>query len=271
MRQPTDERAGRFDVRSQDGTRLAVWVAGQGPPIVLVHGSLQDHTASAALARELQRDHTTFALDRRGFGASGDGPAHAIEREFEDTAAVVDAVSARTDQPVALWGHSYGAGCAMGAACLTTDLRALVLYEPSLGLAYPDGWVEEVERAVSGGDGETAIVRVLRDLLAFTDEQLDAMRADPTWPCRVATAPTVVREARAEQDWTYRPGQFDRVGAPTLLLAGSNSPPDVRRATMAAASAIPRARIRVLEGHAHTAHRTDPALVADVVRRFLRA
>lgn len=271
MSEATRPRTDRFDVRSHDGTRLAVWVEGDGPPIVLVHGSLQDHTASAALVRELCVDHTTFAVDRRGFGASDDRPAHAIEREFEDAAAVVDAVAARTREPVALWGHSYGASCAMGAACLTTGLRALVLYEPSLGLPYPDGWVEEVEQAVAAGDGETAIVRVLRDLLAFTDAQVDAVRADPSWPARVATAPTVAREARAEQDWTYRPGQFDRVVVPTLLLSGSDSPPDVRRATADAATAIPHARVHVLDGHAHTAHRTDPALVADVVRRFLRA
>jgi alpha-beta hydrolase superfamily lysophospholipase len=31
-------------------------------------------------------------------------------------AAVVEAVAARTGGPVALWGHSYGAGCAMGGA-----------------------------------------------------------------------------------------------------------------------------------------------------------
>jgi pimeloyl-ACP methyl ester carboxylesterase len=99
----------RFDIQSGDGTSLAVWVDGHGPPLVLVHGSIQDHTISAPLVDELRDGVTTFSMDRRGFGASGDTAGYSIEREFEDVAAVVDAVAARTGGPVALWGHSYGA------------------------------------------------------------------------------------------------------------------------------------------------------------------
>jgi pimeloyl-ACP methyl ester carboxylesterase len=46
----------RFDVGSADGTLLAVWVDGEGPPLVLVHGSMCDHTAFDPLAAELRRD-----------------------------------------------------------------------------------------------------------------------------------------------------------------------------------------------------------------------
>lgn len=262
-------RAGRFDVRSNDGTRVAVWVEGDGPPLVLVHGSIQDHSASGALVRELREDLTTFSLDRRGFGASGDTPEYTIDRDFEDVAAVIDAVAARAGGPVAVWGHSYGANCAMGGAALTRNVGHLLLYEPSLGLRYPEGWVDEVEQAVAAGDHETAIIRVFRDLLELPDEQIEAMRPGPDWSVRVATAPTVAREARAEQTWAYRPGQFDRITVPTLLLSGSDSPSDVRKATADAAAAIPHARVHVLEGHAHIAHRTAPALVAAVIRDFL--
>lgn len=263
-------RAGRFDLSSGDGTQLAVWVEGDGtPPLVMVHGSLQDHTGAAGLARELGADITTFSMDRRGFGASGDTPEYAIEREFEDVAAVVDAVAARTGGPVALWGHSYGASCAMGGAVRTGSLSHLLLYEPSLGLPYPDGWVDEVERAVAAGHREVAIVRVLRDVLQLPDPQIEAMQSSLEWPARVAAAPTVAREARAEQDWVYRTGQFDHIEVPTLLLRGSDSPPDVRRAADDAARAIPHARVQVLEGHAHVAHRTHPRVVAAAIRDFI--
>jgi pimeloyl-ACP methyl ester carboxylesterase len=87
--------AGRLEVRSADGTPLAVWVEGQGPPLVLVHGSMCDHTASDPLVAELRATMTTFAVDRRGFGASGDAAGYALEREFEDAAAVVETVAAR--------------------------------------------------------------------------------------------------------------------------------------------------------------------------------
>ena len=48
----------------------------------------------------------------------------------------------------------------------------------------------EVEQTVAAGDHETTIVRVLRDLLEFPDERLEAMRSGPEWSALVATAPT---------------------------------------------------------------------------------
>lgn len=260
--------AQQFTVRSPDHVDLAVWVDGEGPPLVLVHGSIQDHSISAALVAELRADFTTYAMDRRGYGASGDGPVYSLEREFADVATVVDAVADRTGHPVVLWGHSFGAGCAMGAAVLTRNVSHLVLYEPGLGLAYPAGWIDRAEKVVADGDFEAAIVMVLRDLLEFTDEQIAETRSEPAWAGRVATAPTVVREARAEQRWSYRHGMLDGILAPTLMLAGSQSPPAVREATNAALTAIPSARTRVLVGHAHVAHRTDPAMVAAIIRDF---
>ena len=261
--------ADRFGVRSADGTPLAVWVEGQGPPLVLVHGSMCDHTASDPLVAELRDTMTTFAMDRRGFGASGDAAGYALEREFEDVAAVVEAVAARTGGPVALWGHSYGAGCAMGGAALTGAVHHLVLYEPGLGIPYPAGSIEEVEAALAAGDAETALLLVLAGIVGMTDEEIASLRSGPRWPTMLASAPTVPRECRAEDGWTYRPGAFDGLSAPALLLAGADSHPVLRQATDRALAAIPGARVQVLEGHAHLAHRSDPAMVAAVIRSFV--
>jgi pimeloyl-ACP methyl ester carboxylesterase len=261
----------RFDVQSQDGTSLAVWAEGGGPSLVLVHGSVSDHTTLAPFVDELAKDLTTFSMDRRGFGASGDAPGYSIERDFEDVASVVDAVATRTGGPVALFGHSYGANCAMGAATLTSNVHHLVLYEPSLGLSYPPGSIEAVENAVAAGDLDAAVATMFVDVLEMSTEEIDAMRASttPTWATRIAAAHTLPRECRVEEGWVYQPGQFDAVSAPTLLLSGSDTPADLRRATHAAADAIPDTRIRVLEGHGHMAHKADPAMVAAIVRQFI--
>ena len=40
----TEPTASRLDVRSPDGTALAVSVDGDGPALVLVHGAPSDHT-----------------------------------------------------------------------------------------------------------------------------------------------------------------------------------------------------------------------------------
>ncbi|MGH3369045.1 MAG: alpha/beta fold hydrolase [Nocardioidaceae bacterium] len=246
--------AHRFDVRSADGTSLAVWVEGRGPALVLVHGSTADHTTFDPFVAVLRDHWTTYAMDRRGFGASGDTGSYSIERDFEDVAAVVDAVAARTGGPVALWGHSYGANCAMGGAARTANVHHLVMYEPSLGLTYPPGAIEGTEKALAAGDNNAAIVAVLADILEMTDEEIDALRAQPLWPVRLAAAPTVPRECRAEEGWTYQPGQFDAIAAPTLLLTGSDSVPLVTKATHDAVAALPHAQLRVLDGHGHFAH-----------------
>ena len=259
----------RLDVRSADGTPLALWVEGDGPAVVLVHGSLSDHTTFEALIHELGAALTTYSIDRRGFGASGDAAGYCIEREFEDVAAVVDAVAASSGGPVALFGHSFGANCAMGGAALTPNIRHLVLYEPSLGLAYPAGSIDAIEEAVAAGDTDRAVVAVLSGILDMTDDEIAALRAGPRWAVLVAAPATVPRECRVEERWTYRRGQFDSIAAPTVLLAGSKSPAALQHATQRAAAAIPAARIHMLEGHGHLAHKTDPALIAATIRELI--
>ena len=265
----TEDRTARFDVTSTDGTSIAVFVEGHGPSLVLVHGSIADHTTFDPFVEVLRRDLTTFSMDRRGFGASGDGAVYSLERDFEDVAAVVHAVAVSTGGPVGLWGHSYGANGAMGGATLSDEVHHLVLYEPSLGITYAPGSIERIEASLATGDPEAAIVEVLSEILEMSDEEIEEVRAGPLWPVRLAAAGTVPRECRVEEEWVFEPGQFDRVDAPTLLLSGSESVAQVLKATDAAAAAIPDARIEVLDGHGHFAHKTDPEMVSAIIREFL--
>jgi pimeloyl-ACP methyl ester carboxylesterase len=266
---PNARTAERLEVRSADGTRIAVWVEGDGAPFVLVHGSLRDHRIFKPLVAELRGTVTTFALDRRGFGASGDAAGYGIEREFDDVAAVIDVVAARCGAPVALFGHSYGAGCAMGGATRSDHVAHLVLYEPGLGIPYPPGWIEANQARLAAGEAEAVIVAVLRDILGMTDGDIDATRAAGGWSELLAAGTTVLREARVEDSWVYRPGALSGLRAPTLFLAGSDTPPAVADCTKAAAAAIPGAHVTVLEGHGHLAFQDDPALVAAIVRQFM--
>jgi pimeloyl-ACP methyl ester carboxylesterase len=110
---------------------------------------------------------------------------------------------------------------------------------------------------------------VLVDIFEMTDEEIDAFRSNPLWPVRLAAAHTIPRECRAEEGWAYRPGQFDTITAPTLMLAGSDSVRVVREATDRAAAAIPHAEIHMLEGHGHFAHKTDSTMVSAVIQQFI--
>lgn len=262
---------GVFHIASDDDVRLAVWVEGVGPPMVLVHGTFGDHTAWTTPVTELRQHFTTYAMDRRGFGASGEGDEYSIDREFSDVAAVVEAVADRSSASVVLWGHSYGAACAMGGANLSPAVGHLILYEPCLGVAYPPGSLEAAEAALGEGDRETAVVRFLGDALEMSEDEIDALRATARWPVLLAGAHTAPRETRVEESWVYRPGEFDGISAPTLLLSGTESTAGVIEATRRAAAAISGSRIHMLEGHGHFAHRTDPAMVVAIIRKFVRA
>jgi hypothetical protein len=124
-------------------------------------------------------------------------------------------------------------------------------------------------RAVAAGDVENNGRHDIGRDLDMTEDEVDALRSSVRWPAFLATVPTVTKECRVEHGWVYQHGQFDRIAAPTLLLAGSESPPELSEATQLAAAAIPGAQIRVLHGHGHFAHETDSAIVATIVRQFI--
>jgi pimeloyl-ACP methyl ester carboxylesterase len=111
-----------------DGAPLACAVAGDGPPVLLVHrGGSTDHADLGRLLVALAGEFTVYGLDRRGHGRSGPyQPGHTIEREFEDVAAVVDAI----DGPVPVVGNGIGAVCALEAARLSDRINAVVAASP---------------------------------------------------------------------------------------------------------------------------------------------
>jgi pimeloyl-ACP methyl ester carboxylesterase len=258
-------------VTSRDGTEIGYFTSGEGPPLLLVHGGLGDHTRWGALLPYLEPHHTVHALDRRGRGASGDHPDYAIEREYEDVAAVIDAIAQSSGTHVAVYGVSFGGACSLGAATLTEHIGRLVLYEgwPPVPEAVkaPMSFVERSEALLAAGEPAAVLELAYRELLGLADAELDAVRAQPAWPARVAAAPTIPRELRTAQVTTFDPEQAAAITVPTLLLVGSEGP-DWRPEALAAA--LPDARIAILEGQAHVADLLAPELVAEHVLAFLR-
>jgi pimeloyl-ACP methyl ester carboxylesterase len=179
---------------------------------------------------------TLYAVDRRGRGESGDSTnGYAIEQEFADIAAVVDSLA----EPADLFGHSYGATVALGAARLARNVRRLILYEPAPGVPVVD------------------------------PDALEQLRASPTWGLRVTTVHTIPRELRAEESYRPDAAAFASLAVPALLLLGSESPQWAKKGTEVVQSALPDNRVAVLQSEGHTALMTAPELVADEVARFL--
>jgi pimeloyl-ACP methyl ester carboxylesterase len=259
-------------VRSRDGTEIAYWATGEGPPLVLVHGTTADHTRWRPLLPYLEPHATVHAVDRRGRGASGDAERYDVAREFEDVAAVVDAVARRSGAPVALLGHSYGGLCALGAAALSACVRALILYEPALagaGHDLPRGVVDRIGSRLASRDPEGALELMMREVVRMPDAELTLVRAQPSWRARVAAAHTIPRELRAVTGDVLRDVPLQAIAVPTLLIAGGDSPAYFRRDIDAVAGVLPDARIAVIEGQQHVADVLDPQTFAEHVLQFL--
>jgi pimeloyl-ACP methyl ester carboxylesterase len=259
-------------VTSRDGTEIAWWTSGDGPPLLLVHGAMADHTRWRPLQPHLEPYATVHAMDRRGRGASGDGLAYAIAREFEDVAAVVDAIAAASGSGVDVMGNSFGATCAAGAATLTANVRRLVLYEPVVRAenALPPDVARRFDDLLARGEHE-AIAETLLRVVGLDDDDVAAFMAQPSWPGRVATAHTVPREVRAESSWTLHPALAATITAPTLLPTGGDSPAVLTADVDYLAAALPDARVVVIEDQEHLADVLAPEVFASHVLAFLRA
>ena len=261
-------------VRSRDGTEIAYWTIGHGPPLVLVHGAPADHTRWRPLLPYLEPHFTVHAIDRRGRGASGDSSEYALEREFEDVAAVVDAVAAAFGSAVHVYGHSHGGIVAFGAATLTSKVHKLVLYEgwpvpnPDV-FALPPGLDARMDELLAAGDRDAVVESLFREIEEMSDEDMAAFRAAPSWPGRVAAAHTITREIRGELTARLDPAVALTITVPVLLVTGENSSDPSRPHIETVAKALPNACIAVLDGQEHVADVLDPEFFAARVVPFL--
>jgi pimeloyl-ACP methyl ester carboxylesterase len=276
-----------LEIRSRDGTPIAVFevrapvveavgqprAAAQAttehPPLLLVHGATADHTTWRAVGPRFAISRRVFAMDRRGRGASGDAPSYAIEREFEDVAAVAETLATEVD----VVGHSYGGRCGLGASLLTPAIRRLVVYEGAPvppGMTYrPQGLVDAVRAALARGDNDAALSTFLAGIVGMSDAALEAYRRDPVWPARVAAAHTILREIEAEATEPASIEGLAAVRVPVLLILGSISRSPFRIGTEALAARLADARVATIEGAAHAAHHTHAPEFVALVERFL--
>jgi pimeloyl-ACP methyl ester carboxylesterase len=262
-------------VVSPDGTQIAYWTSGSGPPLLLVHGTTGVHERFAPLLPYLEPFATFHVMDRRGCGASGDAPGYDLAREFEDVAAVVEAIAEGSGSAVDVYGHSYGGNCAFGAALLTSNIRRLVLYEgwPPVRperLDFPPEVGERLDAFVAAGEHEAALEAFLREIVMVPEDDLAALRVQPSWQARVAAAHTITREIRGFFDHPFEPAQARRITVPVLVLTGSETPRSIKDDPEAVAAALPDARIAVLEGQQHIGDVLAPEIFSRAVLTFLR-
>jgi pimeloyl-ACP methyl ester carboxylesterase len=253
-------------VVSSDGTPIAVWRGGDGPPLLLVHGSAADHARWAPVLPALEERFTVLALDRRGRGRSGDASDYALEREYEDVVAVVEWAG----QGVHVLGHSYGGICALEAALLTERIISLVLYEPPMGfLASPPHVVERLHALLEADRRDELLGFFMQEVAGLPPDQVELMRTLPAWQARLDAAGTLPREELANREYVFEPDRFQGLAVPTLFLQGGDSADPFRAAAEAVSRALPDCRVAVMPGQRHAAMDTGTDLFLAEVLSFL--
>ena len=266
----------RRDIISDDGTPIAAFSSGDGPPLVLVHGATGDHTTWRSVGPTLARSFAIHAVDRRGRGASGDAPDYAIEREYEDLAAVAAAIAAEAGSPVDVVGHSYGGRIALGASLLTPSIGRLVVYEgapsPSsdVGGYRPSGVERRIADYIAAGDRDAALETFMREIVRMPPDDLEAFRAGPTWPIRAAAVGTTLRELEGEASPAASLEALASVRVPVLQLLGGDSAAPFRDATQALDARLRNGRVEIIAGARHAAHHTHVEAFVSAVTSFLR-
>ncbi len=258
-------------VRSKDGTLIAFERRGHGPPLVMIHGTTVDRTRWGGITSKLAEHFTLHLVDRRGRGDSGDGAIYAVEREFEDVVAVVESL----DEPALVFGHSYGAICALEAARLTSAIARLVLYEPPLPVpgqsqVFMPDLVERLHLLLAGDNRDAIVATFMREVIRSSEQEIDSMRKTSSWQVRLRAAHTVPREVATADRYCFVPEAFAALRVPTLFLLGSHSPPFLQAATRMASEAVAGSTIEVLRGHGHAAMSTGPRVFLEKVLPFLQ-
>lgn len=243
------------------GGMAAVRVAGAGPEVVLVHGSLGDYRQWTPAAAGLAARYRLVALSRRYHWPHATAPADAAytyEAHRDDLLALLRARGGA----VHLVGHSYGAGIVLLAALAEPALlRSIVLIEPAFASLLPDETPDLADElrsrgrmlaAVRGhaaaGDHEAAS-RCLIDWVQGSGGEFASL---PRWvqaallDNAVTAGPTVSTPAPQ-----VSPADLRAIDVPALVVAGRHTRLYYRLITRQVAAVMPGARAAELPGAAH--------------------
>lgn len=283
-----------------DGMPWTVRVAGHGPPVLLLHGFSGSGLSWAGLAG-LGGRFRAIVPDLPGHGTTGwdatttpevaeptDAPpvkapepvAHdarpraSVERAADDLARIVGRLGA--DRPDVV-GYSLGARIALRLAIAHPEaVGRLVLEAPSAGIADSPA---RAERAAA--DAERARLAVSEGIEAFAArwEAEPVLAGEAALPPPARARQAAIRRANTPlgvaASLVYA-GQgameplHDRLGevrAPTLVVAGAADPALGRAEEVA--TAIPGARLAIIEGAGHAPHLERPDRFHAIVLDFL--
>ncbi|HEX7378340.1 MAG TPA: alpha/beta hydrolase [Pirellulales bacterium] len=257
-----------------DGVRLRYIVAGEGEPVLLIHGlgaSLHLQWSAPGVLNELAKDHRVIAYDNRGHGRSG--KPHDSEKYGDDMAA--DAVRLLDHLQIA---RAHIVGYSMGAIIADKLLAEHPerFLSATLGGA---GWIKpNDQRAVflqdlaDSLDREEGIGPLLARLTPAGQPQPDRRRFSFRLVNKafglVNDQKALAAVARAMNELAVTEEQLRANQVPTLALIGEKDPLKVTVDEMAAV--MPHLTVSVIPDVGHFRAYRDPEFVTRL-KSFLRA
>lgn len=265
----------RLDI---DGYRLAYAEAGAGPPVLLVHGSLNDCRAWAQQMDAFGARYRTIAVSLRHCWPErwdGRGGDFTVDQHASDLAALLAALGLDAAHVI---GHSRGGAVAIQLALAhPACVRTLVLADPggleSLLPDTPEGDAMRVESA-------RMFARLADDLVqgdvgVAAQRFVDALGGEGAWHRRSAEQRQVLLDnittgPHCAERPAFTPHQLAGLAIPMLLLTGARSPR--RYAVMLAELARRNRSVRALDiipDAAHAMNRENAAAFNRDVMAFL--
>ncbi len=268
------------------GRSLHLTTAGEGPDIVLIHGSLAtSHDWLAGPFDALSAIAKVTAVDRPGHGLSRrhrfDGTPRGQARQIREA---LDALSIA--RPL-LVGHSFGALVSLAYAELFPDeLSHLVLLGP---LAFPEPRLIEhgllaprampvigpLLSAAAVASIDPVMLRMIQALMFSPDPVPNHWQASFPYD-QVLDPAAMVREG--EDMAAVLPGSFPgiidvaRIETPaTILIGTADKIVSPERQARMLARLMPKARLVELEGVGHMPHHSRPDMLVEAVREALAA
>ena len=253
-----------------NGTEFAYVEAGQGEPVIFVHGDLQDYRMWAEHLPKFADRYRAIAYSRRNHfpnSLSPDGmPDGAADAHGEDLAAFVRALGLSRVRIVA---HSAGAHTALFFAAKNPDMIvSLALNEPpATGLLAGVPGAADILKAWGGGQAPAREAFKAGDTTAAIPLFVNAVGGAGAYERRSDADKKMNRDnaAAAQADaTTTRPRPVftcemaRSISAPVLLSSGERSPKFFHLITDQLANCLPNRERIVVAGSSHTVPSESP-------------
>ncbi len=249
-------------------------VVGQGPPVLLIHGSIVADGYEPLRTQESLTDNFQVVFyHRRGFGGSADhdGP-FSIAQQAAEAVTVLDHFGIDRAHLV---GHSYGAVTALQVVLDVPDrAQSLVLEEPPLfcvpsAAAFGEA-MEQIGALYGSGDKAGALEAFLVGVGGPDYRERIDPHLPPGWYEQALTEVDLFFqvEAPALAEWSFGPDQARTIKAPTLAVVGEQSTPFFKEGIDFLDEHLGAERFVVADA-THSLQMSHPKVVADAIADFL--